>query len=92
MKLGEASQEAHSLITTDRQDAYASPDVNFGRISDLFYALSGIRLKPKDIALLMLAVKLARNRHKYKEDNIVDAIGYLDIYNTLESNTWTEAD
>ena len=85
MNLGDTASEATKLVRHDRNDEYDDPVRNFQRISDIFFSLSGIRLAPCDIALLHVATKLGRNIHKHKDDNIVDAAGYLDIYNYLES-------
>lgn len=83
MQLGETAKIAQELITGDRQESYDCPAENFARISNIYFSISGMRLQPKEIALLMVAVKLGRNRHSQDPDNIIDAIGYLDIYNSL---------
>ena len=85
MNLGETSKQAAELVRRHRNDEYDDPTRNFQRISNIFFNLSGIRLTPCDIALLQVATKLGRNIHKHKDDNIIDAAGYLDIYNYLES-------
>ena len=85
MNLGETAKQATDLVRHHRNSEYDDPIRNFQRISDIFFSMSGIRLTPCDIALLQVATKLGRNIHKHKNDNIVDAAGYLDIYNYLES-------
>ena len=35
---------------------------------------------------VMIAVKLIRERHKHKRDNLVDLCGYAEILNRLEEN------
>lgn len=85
MKVGETARIAAGLISGERNDDYDTPIRNFQRISDIFFTLSGTKLKPSTIALLMVAVKMGRNVHKHKEDSIIDACGYLDIFNCLKA-------
>jgi len=85
MKLGETATQAAELVTHHRNDEYDDPERNFAYTSDIFFGMSGIRLSPVNIAKLQVAVKLSRNRYKHKDDNITDAVGYLDIVNYLES-------
>jgi hypothetical protein len=77
-----ASLEAHELIHGDRAKQYGSVKDNFGRWSDLCKTV-GIDVEPYDLAILMALGKLARQVNKHKRDNIVDAIGYLDIAQQL---------
>lgn len=77
-------REAASLITGDRQKEYGSPEVNFQRIASIWNVLApGHEFKPRDVALLMAGLKLARAAEGYKRDSAVDAAGYLGIYAEL---------
>lgn len=77
------------ILNGDRLDSYGSPLESFIRISDYWtdYLLhKGITdniLKPSDAVMMMVLFKLAREENKHKEDNIVDAIAYLVLYNNL---------
>lgn len=77
------------ILNGDRLDSYGSPLESFIRISDYWsnYLLhKGViteNLKPFDSTMMMVLFKLAREENKHKEDNIIDAIAYLVLYNNL---------
>lgn len=75
--------KAHDLVNGDRAQAYGDPGTNFQRWADILRPL-GIVLTPYQLALVMVAGKLARQTHAPKEDNLVDAAGYLEIASRLE--------
>lgn len=74
--------EAHALVHGDRQATYGHPAVDFSRTAALVNVLLAHKLSadlgPEDVALLMVAVKLSRECHEHKRDNLVDAAGYLE--------------
>lgn len=82
-------QEADRLVSGDRQAQYGHPWVNFTKIAQIATPLvkdklrEGAVLEPKDIAWILIAVKLAREVNQHKRDSIVDAIGYLKILDML---------
>lgn len=69
--------EAVNVVTGPRQAAYAHPRVNFQRIADLWSPILGITVTPQQVALCSVQIKIARELHTHKRDNVVDAIGYL---------------
>ena len=69
--------DAIRLVTGDRQAAYAHPKVNFQRIADLWSPILGITVTPQQVALCSVQIKIAREIHAHKADNLIDAIGYL---------------
>ena len=71
------ASEAVDLVTGDRQKSYAHPRVNFQRIADLWSPILGITVTPEQVALCSVQIKIAREIHAHKRDNVVDAIGYL---------------
>ena len=74
--------EAHELVNGDRAKAYGDVHENFQRWSDLLRPLD-IVLTPYELALVMVAGKMARQSHRAKRDNLVDAAGYLELANRL---------
>ena len=72
--------EAQYLVNHDRGPAYGHPYNDFSRQVALLKAWFGDRsfksLQPEDIAIMMILVKLARERNAHKDDNIIDVIGY----------------
>lgn len=79
--------EAKRITHGDRQASYGSPDQDFARtagmINSLFrdYLKEGCEFKPKDVASIMILIKLSRNRHQNKRDNPVDIAGYAHCLN-----------
>ncbi len=71
------ASDAIRLVTGDRQAAYAHPKVNFQRIADLWSPILGITVTPQQVALCSVQIKIAREIHAHKADNLIDAIGYL---------------
>jgi hypothetical protein len=69
--------EAYLLVTNDRNHTYDHPAVNFRRIADLWSVVLGVKVDPDQVGMCMVMVKLAREIHEHKRDNIVDSIGYL---------------
>lgn len=74
--------EAHGLITRARQDAYSHPTDDYGKVVEIFRALSGVSLTVEHALLFMVAVKFARLRTNFDagrlhRDSLVDAAGYL---------------
>ena len=70
-------EEAYQLVTGDRQKDYDHPARNFDRIARLWSVALDKDITPEDVATCMVLVKIARQVHAPKRDNIVDAIGYL---------------
>jgi hypothetical protein len=74
--------EAHSLITGERAAAYSHPTDDYGKVVEIFAALTGQRLTIEDAMLFMVAVKFARLRTnldagRLHRDSLIDAAGYL---------------
>lgn len=75
------ADEAAKLITGERNEAYGHPGDDLGGVALIWSGLLNTRLsRPltgKDVALMMCALKLRREAHKPKPDNLIDAHGYL---------------
>ncbi len=77
------ADKAKALVYGDRNKQYGSPAEDYERVSKVWSGLLCNKLKPgecitKEEALMMMAaLKLCREFHKHKDDNIIDAHGYL---------------
>jgi hypothetical protein len=73
-------EEAYRIQGGDRQQDYGSPSKNFDDIAGLwnsYIAASGtIEFEARDVAHMMILMKVSRNIHKPKRDNWVDIAGY----------------
>lgn len=69
--------EAERLVTGARQSDYGHPHDDFSRTAQIWSAILGIEVTAKQVALCMVGVKLSREVHRPKRDNLVDGAGYL---------------
>lgn len=83
---GSVCEEAAKLVTQKRAKEYGS----FKSIADKTVMLY-VEYKQEykvatatDVALFMVCFKLAREMVKPKRDNVVDACGYMEIYQKLK--------
>jgi hypothetical protein len=76
--------EACKLVNGPRQNDYGTPRQNYEGIAKVWSGILSNRLKsditPEEAALMMVGLKLQRQAQKHKQDNLVDAHGYLLVY------------
>jgi len=74
--------EAKRLTTTARHSDYGHPADDFARTGAMWTGIlasklrSGEQVTAMDVPLCMIAVKVARQAHRHKRDNLVDIAGY----------------
>lgn len=74
--------EAARLTSSERQGDYGDPSDDFYRTALMWTAILDGKLREDaeveaaDVPLCMIAVKLARQSHSHKRDNLVDIAGY----------------
>lgn len=78
--------EAEALVGNggERNDAYDHPRNNFAAIASFWSVVLGCTVTPRQVGLCMIAVKLVRESHKHKRDNLVDLAGYARCIERLE--------
>lgn len=68
---------AKKTICKDRQDTHGDPEDNFACIGRLWSEYTGIKIDAKDVAVMMILMKVARIKTgKYHADNYIDIAGY----------------
>lgn len=74
----EALREAARLISSERNKQYGPPQENFNRIARLWSVILGIDVTEEDVAMCMVALKMARYASKsgYQPDTWIDIAGY----------------
>ncbi len=77
------TQEAIELISGIKADQYDAPERNFKRIALAWQALTDRVYTESEVCLMMCALKLVRESHYHKRDNVVDGIGYLLLANSV---------
>ena len=59
-----------------REEDYGSPEDNFAVIAALWTAYTGKDITPKDVAMMMALLKIARAKASSKPDTYIDLAGY----------------
>ena len=74
----EALREAARLIHSERNVHYGPPTENFDRIARLWSVVLGTDVTSEDVAMCMVAVKMARYASKsgFQADTWIDIAGY----------------
>lgn len=81
-------QEADEIAGESRSRDYGHPLQNHQRIADVWNMQLGSKLnKPitaREVALMMVGLKLAREANTSKRDNLVDAAGYIKCVDMID--------
>lgn len=87
-------EEAMALVEDggDRNDSYDHPYPNFSKIAKTWEIIFGVPVTPRQVAQAMIAMKIVRDVHSPKRDNIVDIVGYARCIERLEEWKHDEAD
>lgn len=81
-------EEADEIVSNDRQNDYGHPYDNFKQIADLWSPILGVEITPEKAAMCMIQVKISRQLHKKKRDNLTDIAGYAKVIDMI--NNYTE--
>lgn len=96
MKRAEILDAARACVCGERELDYGKPEDNFERIAKLWNAYRDDSFTPKDVAIMMALLKVARIRGGHKDDNFVDLAGYAACAGELddagEENKWEPKD
>lgn len=68
----------------DRSDQYDESDLTNERAAKIASVMSNRLITVRDMYNMEIALKLARQAYRHKEDNILDAINYLVLLNKHE--------
>jgi len=80
----EVISKADALLA-DRAKDYADPVANHERIAGMWRSLFGWDVRPRDVAMAMVCVKLSREYNAHKGDNLDDIDGYVEIIRRIEA-------
>ena len=70
-------EQAKKLVSTRREDTYGNKKANHTNIAKLWSAYLDKKITPKDVALMMALLKIARTKLGiHNEDDYIDLVGY----------------
>ena len=74
--------EAHRITGGTRRDDYGHPSDDFAKTARMWTGIlasklrDGAEITAMDVPMCMIALKIARQTHHHKRDNLVDIAGY----------------
>lgn len=91
--------EADRLVHGNRGALYSHPSIDYGRVSELYEALTGISLSVSESVCFMLCIKLSRIGNALDQqftadmvrDSLVDLAGYADCLYAVWADATDEA-
>lgn len=75
--------EAAEIVDGPRQDNYGHPKRNLQRVADLWTVVMDRPVTPMQVALCLIQLKIAREVHCPRRDNLVDIAGYARVMEML---------
>lgn len=87
--LGVSRERGLELVNGERQDDYGEPVAHVGDVARAWSGVLGYTITPRDVCLMMVVLKMVRERHKHKQDNIDDGHGWLEILSRVTNAGWS---
>lgn len=84
------AEEAQRIVHGERNESYGNPREDYLKTAKIWSGLlihklkDGVEITPKEAVLMMAALKLSREMHKHKRDNLVDGCGYILLAEMIE--------
>ena len=72
--------QAHKIVyerSEEKERQYGSFIESMEKATDIFNLISKNKIEVEDMYLAMVALKLSRQAHSHKEDNLLDAVAYM---------------
>lgn len=83
MTRSEILAEAEKLINGDRAAAYGDAESSFRRIAELWSVYLSTDIRPRDVALMMVLLKVSRAAGRTASDDLIDVAGYAALAEEL---------
>ena len=88
-KIKNILKKADEIVNHDseeKQRQYGNFSECMTKASTLCSVMCNKDISPEDIYYVMIAVKLARQPHAHKQDNLLDAVAYLGALDNYKQN------
>lgn len=72
----------------EKERQYGPFNETMDRMRDIFNAMTGLQLETKHMFQALIALKLSREAHAHKEDNLLDAVAYMGAMNNYLEGDW----
>lgn len=79
---------AHRIVnerSEEKERQYGPFSQTMERATSIMRAITGLTMKTQDMYMALVALKLAREGHAHKRDNLLDAIAYLQALENYEN-------
>lgn len=76
MQRSDILEAARVCVCGEREQDYGTPEDSFALIGRLWTAYTGVPFTPKDVAMCMALLKIARIKNGDKPDSFIDLAGY----------------
>ena len=78
---------AEEIVGGERRAAYGDPGDSFARVATVWTAILGFPVTASQVVLCMAGLKLIREAHRHKPDNLVDLAGYARIAELIQESS-----
>lgn len=85
MNILKRANEIINERSEEKERQYGPMTGTMENMRDIFNAATGRHLSVEDMHIAMVAMKLARERHAHREDNLLDAVAYLGALNNYHN-------
>ena len=82
-------QKAHEIVyerTEEQSRNYGDIQESMKKASAIASCISGTPISPEIIYFSIIGIKLSRESHAHKEDNLLDAVAYISALNDYLEN------
>lgn len=82
-------QKAHQIVnerSEEKAREYGPFSEGMARAAMIFNGMTGLDCSPQDMYKALIALKFSRESYNHKEDNLLDAIAYIQALHNYEED------
>ncbi len=79
-------QEADRVVSSEKRAEYGDPKESLDLVAKMWSAILKTNVSGPQVALCMIALKIGREVHRHKRDNLVDISGYSKVLSMYEGD------